>query len=237
MPEVVRGSRASFQVDRPQHGSLDGLTPSSPVRETRNVHFGPESPDLNREETPTPGLRAVDTGLSTMSGTERRKSREQVRKERKAEPERDAYYDSRAATKREFRRRASTLQEYYTQNPTLLPQLPFTMRHGWKRWKLFFTIFLIIVDACVIPIVLYYTMKFIGHVEGWISKSLSRRLSRPPADYRCAQFSQLLLPSGVDQPTSSSQYEAGDFGRKRTSSDPSVLITSGLSTLRTGSPC
>ncbi|KIW70410.1 hypothetical protein PV04_02682 [Phialophora macrospora] len=168
MPEVVRGSRASLQVDRPQHGSLDGLAPSSPVREGRNVHFGPESPGLDREETPTPGLRAVDTGLSTLSATERRKSREQARKERKAEPERDAYYDSRAATKREFRRRASTLQEYYSQNPTLLPQLPFTMRHGWKRWKLFFTIFLIIVDACVIPIVLFYTMKFAGHVEGWI---------------------------------------------------------------------
>ncbi|OCT50127.1 hypothetical protein CLCR_07138 [Cladophialophora carrionii] len=168
MPEVVRGSRASLQVDRPPLGSPDGLGPSSPVREARNVHFGPESPGLNREEMPTPGLRAVDTGLSTMSGTERRKSRDQARKERKTEPERDAYYDSRAATKREFRRRASTLQEYYAQNPTLLPQLPFTWRHGWKRWKLFFTIFLIIVDACVIPIVLFYTMKFIGHIEGWI---------------------------------------------------------------------
>jgi hypothetical protein len=171
MPEVVRGSRASFQVDRPpQQTAEDGQAPSTPVREPRNVHFGPESPDLEREETPTPGLRATDTGLSTMSATERRKSREQARKERKSEPERDAYYDSRAATKREFRRRASTLQEYYAQNPTLLPQLPFTWRHGWKRWKLFFTIFLIIVDACVIPIVLYYTMKFAGHVQGFISE-------------------------------------------------------------------
>src|ERR1700710_618542 len=140
MPEVVRGSRASVQIDRPLHGSEDELDPSTPVREARNVHFGPESPDLEREETPTPGIRTVDTGLSTMSATERRKSREQARKERKHEPDRDAYYDSRAATKREFKRRASTLQDYYSQNPTLLPQLPFTLRHGWKRWKLFLTI-------------------------------------------------------------------------------------------------
>ena len=169
MPEVVRGSRASVQIERPQHGSQDGLDSSTPIREPRNVHFGPERPGLDREETPTQGLRSVDTGLSTMSSTERRKSRDQARREREDEPERDAYYDSRAATKREFRRRASTLQEYYAQNPTLLPQLPFTWRHGWKRWKLFLTIFLIIVDACVIPLVLYYTLKFAGDVQGFIS--------------------------------------------------------------------
>ncbi|KIY02288.1 uncharacterized protein Z520_02426 [Fonsecaea multimorphosa CBS 102226] len=168
MPEVVRGSRASFQIDRSLNASHDGAAPSTPVREARGVHFGPESPGLGREETPTQGLRSVDTGLSTLSASERRKSREQARRERKAEPERDAYYDSRAATKREFRRRASTLQEYYSQNPTLLPQLPFTWRHGWRRWKLFFTIFIIVVDACIIPIVLFYAMKFAGHVQGWI---------------------------------------------------------------------
>ena len=171
MPEVVRGSRASLQVDRTQSGSQDGLAPSSPIREPRNVHFGPDSPGLEREDTPTRGLRSVDTGLSTLSTMERRKSREEARKQRKMEGERDAYYDSRAATKREFRRRASTLQEYYAQNPTLLPQLPFTWRHGWKRWKLFFTIFLIVLDACVIPLVLYYTLRFAGNVQGWISEA------------------------------------------------------------------
>lgn len=88
-------------------------------------------------------------------------------------PERAAYYDSRAATKREFRRRASTLQEYYQEHPELLPQLPFTWRHGFKRWKLFFTIFIMVVDACVLPIVLYYSMKFAGHVQGWISMRAS----------------------------------------------------------------
>jgi len=83
-------------------------------------------------------------------------------------PDQDVYYDSRAATKREFKRRASTLQDYYAQNPELLPQLPFTWKRGWKRWKLFLTIALMVVDACVVPIVLYYTMTFAGNVQGFI---------------------------------------------------------------------
>lgn len=168
MPEVVRGSRPSVQIDRNR-----ASPPATPSREHRNVHFDPESPGLEREETPQQVLNAVDTGLSNLSANSRRKSREQQRKERKHEPEKDAYYDSRAATKREFRRRATTLQEYYAQHPTLLPQLPFTWRHGLRRWKLFFTIFMMVVDACVVPIVLFYTMKFAGHVEGWISMNRS----------------------------------------------------------------
>ncbi len=169
MPEVVRGIRASLQLER-NSSSHDGHAPTTPLREPRNVRFDPDTPDLEREVTPQQRLDSVDTGLSTSSANARRKSRDQQRKERRSEPERDAYYDSRAATKREFRRRASTLQDYYAEHPTLLPQLPFTWRHGWKRWKLFFTIFIIVVDASVIPIVLYYTMHFIGHIEGWISE-------------------------------------------------------------------
>src|SRR5262245_5678589 len=65
------------------------------------------------------------------------------------------YYDSRAATKSEYRRRGATLQDYYDQNPHLLPQLPFTWHHGWKRWRLGGLIFLIFVDGCVLPVVLY----------------------------------------------------------------------------------
>ncbi|KAK5987720.1 hypothetical protein PT974_11852 [Cladobotryum mycophilum] len=45
--------------------------------------------------------------------------------------EADAYYDSRAATITEWKRRARTLQEFYDNNPQLLPQLPFTWHHGW----------------------------------------------------------------------------------------------------------
>jgi hypothetical protein len=167
MPEVVRGIRTSVQLDR------DGDAPSTPTaREGRHVQFGPESP--SDADPPAPGLHSVDSGLSTGSG--RRKSSQQFKRRHTQDmtsPERAAYYDSRAATKREFRRRASTLQEYYQEHPELLPQLPFTWRHGWKRWKLGFTIFIMVVDACVLPIILYYTMKFAGHVQGWISKMLS----------------------------------------------------------------
>lgn len=161
MPEVVRGSRASADLPRPS------------VSRNR-VRFGPESPPLREENAPNP-LTATESPAPPPLGVERR-STDNIRpiQRRQSEnpadrPAADAYYDSRAATQREFKRRASTLQEYYKENPTLLPQLPFTWRHGFRRWKLFALIFLIFVDACVIPIVLYYAMKFAGHVQGWIS--------------------------------------------------------------------
>ncbi|EXJ87135.1 hypothetical protein A1O3_04093 [Capronia epimyces CBS 606.96] len=166
MPEVIRGSRASVQIDR--NGNV---IPASPVRETRTVHFGPEGAFAG-ETARTQSLHGIDrtdTGLSASSG--RKKSsdrRKESHKHSVDEPDRAAYYDSRAATKKEFRRRASTLQEYYDQHTDLLPQLPFTWRYGWRRWKLFFTIFIMVVDACVVPIVLYYSLTFAGHVQGWI---------------------------------------------------------------------
>jgi hypothetical protein len=171
MPEVVRGSRASADLPR---------TSSHQNR----VRFGPESPPL-REHDSHPPLSPSESPAPPPLGVARRstdniKPLQRRQSERPSDrPEADAYYDSRAATKREFKRRASTLQEYYKQNPTLLPQLPFTWRHGFRRWKLFALIFLIFVDACVIPIVLYYAMKFAGHVEGWISmsNSLERRVT------------------------------------------------------------
>lgn len=78
------------------------------------------------------------------------------------------YYDSRAGTREEWQRRAKTLEEYYDDNPDLLPQLPFTWHHGWKRWKLFFWAFVVFVDASALPIALYYGMFYAGHVQGWI---------------------------------------------------------------------
>ncbi|KAK3182052.1 hypothetical protein K4F52_006617 [Lecanicillium sp. MT-2017a] len=80
----------------------------------------------------------------------------------------DAYYDSRAATRQEWKRRHKTLQEYYHDNPHLLPQLPFTWHHGWRRWRLFIFAFLVFVDASAVPIALYYGMHYAGNVEGWI---------------------------------------------------------------------
>ncbi|OAA70878.1 hypothetical protein LEL_09469 [Akanthomyces lecanii RCEF 1005] len=79
-----------------------------------------------------------------------------------------AYYDSRAATHAEWQRRAKTLEEYYDDNPSLLPQLPFTWHHGWRRWRLFFFAFLVFVDACAVPIALYYGMSYAGNVQGYI---------------------------------------------------------------------
>ena len=167
MPEVVRGSRPSVDMTRSRSGHSDQIP-------TRTVHFGPESP-LVREEDEQP-LEEINSGGSR----NRRKSTEQKQLERRSadrpgdRPPADAYYDSRAATKREFKRRASTLQDYYREHPQLLPQLPFTFKHGWRRWKLFALIFLIFVDACVVPLVLYYAMKFAGNVEGYISTHSSQ---------------------------------------------------------------
>ncbi|PHH89326.1 hypothetical protein CDD83_6291 [Cordyceps sp. RAO-2017] len=83
-------------------------------------------------------------------------------------PTAEVYYDSRAATRSEWRRRAMTLDEYYDDNPHLLPQLPFTWHHGRRRWRLWFFAFLAFVDASAVPIALYYGMRYAGHVEGWI---------------------------------------------------------------------
>lgn len=80
----------------------------------------------------------------------------------------DAYYDSRAATRTEWKRRGKTLEEYYDDNPELLPQLPFTWHHGWRRFRLFFWAFVVFIDASALPIALYYGMTYAGHVEGWI---------------------------------------------------------------------
>jgi len=81
----------------------------------------------------------------------------------------EAYYDSRAATRKKFRRRASTLQEYYKQNPHLLPQLPFTWRHGGRRFRLSAIVLVMWIDACIVPIALYYGLYYGGDVQNWIT--------------------------------------------------------------------
>lgn len=163
MPEVVRGSRPSVDMNRSHSGHQDQIP-------RRGVHFDPESP--SSREGDGPPLDVVDSGSRDgRKSTEQNKKLERRHTDKPEDrPQADAYYDSRAATKREFKRRASTLQEYYKENPALLPQLPFTWKHGWRRWKLFILIFLIFVDACVIPIVLYYAMRYAGHVQGYISR-------------------------------------------------------------------
>lgn len=104
--------------------------------------FGPESP------------RTADAGRRSLSYALRQEA--------------DVYYDSRAATRDEWKRRDRTLQDYYGNNPQLLPQLPFTWHHGWRRWRLFLFAILVFIDGSLIPIVLYYAMRYAGHVQGWI---------------------------------------------------------------------
>ncbi|KUJ15886.1 uncharacterized protein LY89DRAFT_567853, partial [Mollisia scopiformis] len=120
--------------------------------------------------------------------------------------ERDVYYDSRAATQREYRRRGSTLQSYYSQHPELLPQLPFTFRHGFKRWKLAGYIALMIFDACIVPILLYYALTFGGNVQGWITFAVITAIWGGPTYVEFAVRSLRLIkkenffkPLGADQ--------------------------------------
>lgn len=99
---------------------------------------------------------------------DRRRSSSFFRNTSETRPDAEVYFDSRAATKREWRRRATTLDDYYHQNPELLPQLPFTWHRGKKRWRLIALIVLMWIDACILPIVLYYALNYGGNVQGWI---------------------------------------------------------------------
>jgi hypothetical protein len=80
----------------------------------------------------------------------------------------DVYYDSRAAGRREWKRRARNLQDYYDDNPHLLSQLPFSWHHGKRRWKLWGLAIIAFIDASIVPIVLYYCMKYAGNVPSHI---------------------------------------------------------------------
>ncbi|KAI9697467.1 MAG: hypothetical protein M1820_007802 [Bogoriella megaspora] len=108
-------------------------------------------------------------------------------------PEEDIYLDSRAATRREYQRRGTTLQQYYKEHPTHLPQLPFTFRYGFKRWKLALLIVFMVFDACIVPIILYYAMTFGGHVEGYITFAVVTAIWGGPAYFEFAVRSWRLI--------------------------------------------
>src|ERR1700744_2771205 len=105
MPPVIRGSQRPDQL-RQTHSNPAVPSPSSPVRD-RRVTF-----DQHREDSSTsaPTARIFS---SRRSASIRRPSPQHRRSHDLDEEERDVYYDSRAATRREFRRRGSTLQSYY----------------------------------------------------------------------------------------------------------------------------
>ena len=43
------------------------------------------------------------------------------------------------------------------------------MRHGWRRFRVIALATVMVLDACVVPIVLYYAMTYGGNVQEWIS--------------------------------------------------------------------
>lgn len=180
MPEVRRGSLAPLSdsaLSSQEPAGAPGVTRPSQSHQssTDRVRFNiPED-----STSPTSPREPLDSAFAELPRrtSEGRRTSEIPRRSSDAprrslsyaqRPEAEAYYDSRAATQKEYRRRATTLLEYYDENPQLLPQLPFTWHHGWKRWRLFFFAFLVFVDASAVPIALYYGMKYAGDVEGWI---------------------------------------------------------------------
>ncbi|RFU31585.1 hypothetical protein B7463_g4752, partial [Scytalidium lignicola] len=160
MPTVIRGSARSNSLPHLQDQSA--FSPTSPVHD-RRVTFDQYREEVSRS---IPPARSFSLRLPTSN---QRHSFHHHRDSDLDQEERDAYYDSRAATHWEYRRRGSTLQSYYLEHPELLPQLPFTFRHGFKRWKLAGYIALMLFDACIVPIMLYYAMTFGGNVQGYIT--------------------------------------------------------------------
>ena len=199
MPPVIRGSERSNSLRQIQSDPNTATEPISPIHD-RRVTF-----DQNRE-TSSNSLPTSRIFSSRRSTSTRRQSGHHRRSHDLDEEEGDAYYDSRAATQREFRRRGTTLQSYYEQHPELLPQLPFTFRHGFKRWKLAGYIALMVFDACVLPILLYYALTFGGNVQGWITFAVVTAIWGGPTYVEFAVRSLRLIrkenfykPLGADQ--------------------------------------
>lgn len=172
--------RTSASIDigrqpRPLESSEIAVTDSSPDRTVAELP-PPPNLHLNTTSSPSPHRHVAfraDSNEPPSSPTPlargRRRSSSFFRNNTEDRPAEDVYYDSRAATKREWKRRATTLEDYYKDNPELLPQLPFTWHRGKKRWRLIALIILMWIDACVIPITLYYAMNFGGNIQGWIT--------------------------------------------------------------------
>lgn len=162
--------RVSIAADTDSKPKKPQLPPADPRTSTRSLRLGGDNTTTINTQSPVDLQRpprrksTSDQPNSPLSPTDhsRRSLSYALR------PPAEAYYDSRAATRKEWKRRAKTLEEYYDDNPNLLPQLPFTWHHGWRRWKLFIFAFLVFVDGSAVPIALYYGMHYAGDVAGWI---------------------------------------------------------------------
>jgi hypothetical protein len=191
MPAVIRGSRRSDSFHHTNSGLESQQTPTSPTSPTsphdRRVTF-----EQNRAETSNSLPSAPTFSPPRRSTSSWRHSSHTHRRDNNQDGG-EEYYDSRAASRREYRRRGSTLQSYYLEHPELLPQLPFTFRHGFKRWKLAAYIALIVFDACILPILLYYAMTFGGNVQGYITFAVVTALWGGPTYLEFAVRSLRLL--------------------------------------------
>jgi len=173
MSEIISSGRS---VDDP---SLPGLHVSAPLSSNRDTvspnsstslgGFGLVAFESTIDDTATP------SSVTPHADHHRREWRGSMRR-----VEAEVYYDSRAATKKEFRRRASTLQEYYKENPNLLPQLPFTWHHGVRRFRLGAVIIVMWIDACIVPIALCYGLYYGGDVETGSPLPSSQRFGEVP---------------------------------------------------------
>ncbi|KAJ4507493.1 hypothetical protein HRR83_004071 [Exophiala dermatitidis] len=162
MPEIITGSGS---VDDPFPPSLHVSTPLSPNRNVVPPDSFPSPSGLDHIRFQPTINDAAEPSSFPPHADHHPAERCDVMHDAEAE----AYYDSRAATKKEFRRRASTLQEYYKQNPHLLPQLPFTWHRGVRRFRLAAIVAAMGIDACIVPIALYYGLYYGGDVQNWIT--------------------------------------------------------------------
>jgi hypothetical protein len=150
------GNKAKKDPSHQQNGTSTNGVASTPA------HVRPIAPLPPRSSHDAHRRGSLFPGLATIDPMPRQSLSYALR------PQAEAYYDSRAGTRKEWKRRAKTLEEYYEDNPDLLPQLPFSWHHGKRRWRLWFFAFVAFVDASAVPIALYYGMKYAGDVQEYI---------------------------------------------------------------------
>jgi len=71
--------------------------------------------------------------------------------------------------------------------------LPFTFRHGFKRWKLALLIMFMVFDASIVPILLNYAMTYGGHIQGYITFAVVTAIWGGPAYFEFAIRSWRLI--------------------------------------------
>ena len=178
---------SSFFEKRRQSASALSQLPAIQQNRAQSLDWGTRPTILETNSDPNTSKFGSKTIYANGADNERR-SISYARRETAS-----AYYDSRAGTHKEWKRRGKTLQEYYDENPQLLPQLPFTWHHGWKRWRLFFFVFLAFVDASVVPIALYYGMTYGGHTPGWIVFAIITSIWGGPAYFEAGMRTLRLI--------------------------------------------